>query len=40
MHVRVINAPVRKNDLIQVEGIKKGRKNLKMTLVRVVKKTC
>ena len=35
---RVINAPVRKSELIQVEGMKKGRGRPKIILVQVIKK--
>ncbi len=35
---RVINAPVRNIQLIQVEGTKKGRRKPKITLIEVVKK--
>jgi hypothetical protein len=34
---RAINAPVRKSELIQVEGTKKGRGRPKITLIEVVK---
>ena len=34
----MINAPVRKKKLIQVEGVEKGRGRPKITLVEVVKK--
>ena len=37
---REINALVRKSGLIQVEGTKKGRGRPKITLVKVVKRTC
>ena len=36
----VINATIRKSNSIQVEGIKKGRVRLKITLVEVGKKWC
>lgn len=35
--MRVINAPVRNNKLISVEGTKKGRGIPKITLIKVVK---
>ena len=37
---RAINAPMRKSDLIQVEGTKRGRGRPKITSVKVVKKKC
>jgi len=39
---REINEPVRKSKLIQVEGMKKGKKRPKITLIEVIKKkmTC
>jgi hypothetical protein len=38
--MRALNAPMRKNELIQVEGIKIGKGRPKITLVEVVKMTC
>ena len=35
---RTINAIVRKSELIQVEGTKKGRGRPKITLIKVIKK--
>lgn len=38
VQMRVINALMRKNEFIQVERIKKGRRRPKLTLVDIVKK--
>jgi hypothetical protein len=37
---RLINAPVRKSELIQVEGTEKSKGRPKITLIGVVKITC
>jgi hypothetical protein len=37
---RVINAPMRKGELIKFEGMKKSRGILKITLIEVVKRAC
>ena len=37
VHRRMINISVRKNDLIQVKRIKRGRKRSKITLLKVIK---
>ena len=38
VHRRATNEPLRKSELIQVEGMKKGRGRSKIALVEVIKK--